>query len=471
MSDFKEKIEEIFNKLDKYHKAPNSQYIELFSKELIKHNFSLEERGWLEKYVASLNPSIKKSMIQYNINSKDSFIQRLIAFININIATNPEIQNDTTELARELLKMLHAIASKKLKNDFPNLFENMDLYTSQDAQNLLQAWRNFIENEEHLKLQKKISSVVAKLIQPCINEGDDRIKHLTQDLNQNPQSVADMSILEELEKIIETKNEDCKIFKQSGQQINKNTNEVLLEIENTIKNNNTHIQDILQIKDSIIKEQDNIEEEKKILINATDVLKQKVIDINSILKAKEEKIKSLYEELNSLSLYVKKIEDQSKLDNLTEVYNRKYIDDIVEVCEKQFVLNSVNYSILFFDIDNFKNINDVYGHTAGDKLLGIFSKILKQNTRSSDIVGRYGGDEFLILMPNTDLDKAKEFAKRICLIIENTNFIYKNQKIKVTTSIGIADRNNYVDKGEMIDSADRLLYKAKNGGRNRVEWE
>ncbi|PAF43556.1 GGDEF domain-containing protein [Helicobacter sp. 11S02596-1] len=472
MADFKSQIEKIFEKLDRFPNLSQVEYIDLFAKELQKTAFSINNGNWFEEYAHLLSPNIK-ALLEYDTHTQDEFIRRLIMLVNIsaNPSNNPESAEQANVLISTLIKLLEEISSERLKEENERLFAQKNFQNPKDLAQLSNAWNEFVQNEEHLKILKQISLVIIKLIQPCILEVSPEIKTLTDTLGTNPQAITDHNILKTLEKVSDCRDQDCRLLKKSGKEIGQNANEVLLEIQVAIQNNNTYLKEIAKIKECIQKDKKDFQEEKENLISVVDVLYQKIVEINAILKNKEEKIKHLYDKINTLSLYIKTIEEQSKMDSLTEVYNRKHIESIAEICERQFQSSAINYSILFFDIDNFKEINDIYGHAAGDKLLALFSKILKQNCRGSDIVGRYGGDEFLILMPNTGLERAKEFAKRICKIIEESNFVFKDKQIKITTSIGMTDRYSHSNKGEMIDSADRFLYKAKDLGRNRVEWE
>ncbi|PAF51037.1 GGDEF domain-containing protein [Helicobacter sp. 13S00477-4] len=471
MSNFKPLVRKIFKKINQMSKLSEEEQIELFCQEWEKEHLITQEDDWLEKVLSSISPNIK-NLFEYDIHTKDELINRLILFLNINSSENgTEFLNQTRMLLNTLLRLITESLSQKIQEQNPQLFITNNLQNPEDIKNLIESWNAFIQNQEHIKIQKKICNIILKLINSSPFERKPEFQKAILEIEKIPQSINDNDILKILEEICEVKIQNCNTIKKSGKEIGQNTNELLIEIDKAVNNNNEHIKEILKIKEAISNNDDNLQKEKESLVNATDVLYTQITEVNTILKTKEEKIKHLYEQLNTLSLYVKNIEEQSKLDNLTDVYNRKYIDNIAEIYEQQFQGANINYSILFFDIDNFKNINDFYGHAAGDKLLTIFSKILKQNCRGTDIVGRYGGDEFMILMPSTNLEKAKEFAKRICQTIQASNFIYKNQKINITTSIGIADRNSYENKNEMIDSADKFLYKAKKAGRNRVEWE
>ncbi|WP_095297699.1 GGDEF domain-containing protein [Helicobacter sp. 12S02232-10] len=392
MLDFKSRIEIIFKKIDRFSNLSQTEYVELVSKELRRQSFFIEEENWLEKYASLLSPNIK-NLFEYNIHTRDEFIRRLIMYLNIadNSSSISNFPDQTNILSAILIKILYEVSSERLKQEKPNLFAQKNPKNSEEMEQLINAWSEVVQDEEHLKIQKQISLIIAKLIQPCILDFNTEIKEIVQLLNTTPQSITDSSVLKTLEEISEHRDKDCKLLRRSSKEIGKNASEVLMEIENAILDNNEHIKEIAKIRKSIVKREENFEQEKETLIDIADILHKKIININSILKNKEEKIKHLYDEINTLSLYIKTIEEQSKMDSLTEVYNRKHIDNIAEICERQFQTDSINYSILFFDIDNFKNINDIYGHTAGDKLLAIFSKILKKNCRGSDIEGDMEG--------------------------------------------------------------------------------
>ncbi|PAF48184.1 hypothetical protein BKH46_02440 [Helicobacter sp. 12S02634-8] len=472
MPDPKHQIEKIFKELDACEHLSRKQYIEDFVKALQKIRFFPEEHEEISKYTRLLNKDTQELFI-YDIHTKDDLIERLISLLNIanNSSQTLTLLEYVDVLNTTLIKVFEEVSSEYLKQENPLLFSQAQPRSLEDTKSCMQAWGKVIEDKKHIKIQKYIATIIAMLIEPCVMECAPELKDIIHALHHTPNAITDTNTLKILEELAKHRQEDCKLLKKSSKEIGTNAREVLSELEGVIHDNNKHIKDILKIKDSINEKTSNIQKQKEALMDTANNLHSKILQINTTLKNKEEKIKHLYDEINALSAYIKTIEEQSKIDDLTKTYNRKYIENIAQILEGQFKDNGINYAVLFFDIDNFKEINDIYGHTAGDRLLSIFGEILKQNSRGTDIIGRYGGDEFLILMPNTDLEKAKGFAKRICKIIEKSNFIFKSQKINITTSIGMTDRISHKSKYDMIDSADKLLYQAKNLGRNRVEWQ
>ena len=154
-------------------------------------------------------------------------------------------------------------------------------------------------------------------------------------------------------------------------------------------------------------------------------------------------------------------------DKLTGLYNRRYFDHFLDLEIKRSLRQKSHLALLMIDIDNFKKVNDTFGHLFGDKLLNKMGDLLKTETRDTDIVARYGGEEFAIVMSNTGLKEALQIAERIRQSIQAYSFDIKN--CSTTVSIGIAmyplDANSF---NELIEKSDNSLYKAKHDGKNRV---
>ncbi len=130
----------------------------------------------------------------------------------------------------------------------------------------------------------------------------------------------------------------------------------------------------------------------------------------------------------------------------------------------------VSFAIL--DIDHFKSVNDTYGHHAGDLVIQSVAKILLEQTRSSDVVGRLGGEEFGVLLPDTDADGAREIAERIRRTVANTPVVCDGKEIRVTASLGVvACSDEPMELDALVRLGDQRLYEAKTGGRDRVVWE
>ncbi len=157
-------------------------------------------------------------------------------------------------------------------------------------------------------------------------------------------------------------------------------------------------------------------------------------------------------------------------DGLTRVYNRQYFDDVME---KEF-LRAKRYkhplALALIDIDNFKEINDTYGHTAGDKILSQFASRVQETIRNTDIFSRYGGEEFSVIMPLTDIEEGIVVMERLRVVIAGSVFPLTNKDIQLTASIGVSSLfdNPVHSAKELIQAADSALYLAKKTGKNRA---
>lgn len=171
------------------------------------------------------------------------------------------------------------------------------------------------------------------------------------------------------------------------------------------------------------------------------------------------KMKTLYSEVELLSI----------MDELTKLYNRRYFEHNLEREFNRAKRYKNNLSLAMLDIDLFKKVNDTHGHQYGDYVLREVAKLLKESFRKTDMLYRYGGEELVVIMPETSLENASIPAERLREKIENHEFVYDGTKINLTVSIGISTMDDaFENQREIIKTADLALYRAKNTGRNKV---
>lgn len=175
--------------------------------------------------------------------------------------------------------------------------------------------------------------------------------------------------------------------------------------------------------------------------------------------------------IQEINQIIENLNQAAITDELTQVYNRRFINEKLPIDLYTVMLNNSVLSAILIDIDDFKRINDTYGHTMGDRVLQNAAKILKDNIhRSGDWAARYGGDEFLVVLPETDRESAKIIAERIRQQIEQQVFQLRDCTVSLTISCGIASARSQ-DGLSAIDFFDRLdqkLYQAKNSGKNSI---
>lgn len=156
-------------------------------------------------------------------------------------------------------------------------------------------------------------------------------------------------------------------------------------------------------------------------------------------------------------------------DHLTKFANRRLSLETLEKFVKRDQIDKNPLSIMMIDIDFFKKINDTYGHKAGDNVIVTVANLISASVRPSDVCGRWGGEEFLIILPNADIQEANIVAKRVLSTVEDEVIVVDGAEIKTTVSIGISAYKDNESTTRLIERADMALYEAKNNGRNRVE--
>lgn len=158
-------------------------------------------------------------------------------------------------------------------------------------------------------------------------------------------------------------------------------------------------------------------------------------------------------------------------DELTKLSNRKYLNVHLNSVMLKYKNLKTPFGLMFLDIDFFKKVNDNYGHNIGDEILKMVGKVFTSACRDNDIIGRWGGEEFIGVFENIDEKRIIEIADRIRMLIENSELDIDNEKIKVTISIGVSLIKNDEIIESLIKRADEGVYLAKKNGRNRVEFK
>ncbi|MBZ9612791.1 sensor domain-containing diguanylate cyclase [Rheinheimera maricola] len=171
-------------------------------------------------------------------------------------------------------------------------------------------------------------------------------------------------------------------------------------------------------------------------------------------------------ELESMNGRLKQL---SKTDFLTQLFNRGHWEENLIQEFNRLQRYSHQSTLLMCDIDHFKRVNDTYGHSAGDLVIQHIADAVRKNLRATDIAGRYGGEEYAVLLVDTSLDQAAYFAERLRKSVEQMSIEYNGQLLKVTLSLGLAEHNKQMkDHRQWIEASDKALYNSKGNGRNQV---
>lgn len=165
---------------------------------------------------------------------------------------------------------------------------------------------------------------------------------------------------------------------------------------------------------------------------------------------------------------IKELEKIAMTDTLTGIANRLYTDKTINEKVEIFKVNSRPFGVAFIDIDHFKKINDTYGHDVGDRVLQVVSSTLSNNLRATDLVGRWGGEEFVLCLEKVNSEVIGAVLEKLRILIENSEVYFNNERIKITASIGGTIIKAEDTKESIIHRADQLMYMSKNNGRNRI---
>ncbi len=183
-------------------------------------------------------------------------------------------------------------------------------------------------------------------------------------------------------------------------------------------------------------------------------------------------ITSLYltvQDVTELAVYEHRLLEMNMRDGLTGIYNRRFLEKRLAEEFERHVRYSRNFSVIMFDIDFFKKVNDTHGHQCGDSILkGVSAKVAGM-IRKTDFLARYGGEEFCCLLPETDLASATVLAERFRKSIAEMTQVYQEKEVTVTISLGVSELSTqYPTPSSLLEKADEALYQAKGSGRNQV---
>jgi len=220
-----------------------------------------------------------------------------------------------------------------------------------------------------------------------------------------------------------------------------------------------------------ISKADNISELNEIL---DEVLRETRIVQTEALKARDKMVLARQEvqeaesRIHTLEAKLQHMSELVREDQLTGSLNRRGLDDVFERETARADRRGTPLCIAMLDLDDFKKLNDTYGHIAGDAALKHLVKIVKDTLRSMDVIARFGGEEFLILLPETTVEAATQTMTRLQRELTKHFFLHDNEKVLITFSAGVALRKPNEDQGELVKRADKAMYQAKQTGKNRV---
>ena len=484
-----------------------SEYKKRYCQKAKEKGLLIEDCQELERYISKLSPQIQDDIKKRGIKDLNDFMIFIISTLNRVTAGNTNKQNLVLiTLVKRLLQtitFLHDKEATRLANisldrieyladlnsfeiikdkwfDFMTSYDDSYLeklkihcnITSTDLEDIVDEVIKCIKRSSDEGFLRNVANLLLGALSPSIANGvDDELAALSYDLKKDPSLLNSVEFMQKIKSLIKKR---VKLDKEEVDSRIKSLNDILNNLSSKLipmmEKSSVREEKIQEIKKELQKESSKIDfdELKNKLEKIIDSLEVESVNLSSKLKKESHLIANLQKRMHKLEIALGKAKKESKIDFLTKVLSRKEIESELNIAESSFLRYGIGYSIVFFDLDNFKMINDTFGHEVGDMILRELGKILNQNKREVDIVGRYGGEEFLAILPKTDLKGAITFANHIRQKVEDYQFLYKGERIFVTISGGAAARDDASSKEETISNADSMLYNAKNLGRNRI---
>ncbi|WP_294404448.1 diguanylate cyclase [uncultured Clostridium sp.] len=375
-----------------------------------------------------------KEKLSYNINCRN--VDRIQCVEELNKSIN-EISIQEVLSDKSMYNLMQESYEKCYYNDLSSIFKVFDTFSS-----------NIVENMENImKYMARITLADKALLAVENNDGENNII-CTYRLNDKNEIDRYFSLKLDSE-------EDVIVISNNENRFDQLDNEVLKDgirscIYMKLRNRERRINSESSVNGQLI----------LISTNAVNYINS---ESKKIIKSFKPFLTFLLEKYN--------LTISSTLDKLTSVYNRKYFEESLIFLLEGSRLDNSEFAVIMFDIDDFKGVNDKYGHQVGDEVLIKVTREVQKSISKNDIIGRYGGEEFIVLLPNCDKNKAINVAEKIRTNVDDARIL--GEKRKVTISIGIAMSNNErISSEEIVKRADQALYRAKHEGKNRcILWD
>ncbi|MDP3301270.1 MAG: diguanylate cyclase [Sulfuricurvum sp.] len=484
-------------------------YAEAFCIEAKKAGVKVEDCQGIDRFTPLMDKKTLDEVKQYRVKTTAELVRFLISKMS---RLNPseasilvEVLSELTKTIAMSVKTLHNRDASALAKKTISLIESQAGKTQIDL--LKQAWENFLSvyddsfldklsdfgEVDSANLQKtieglrvdtasaqvgdltRIAQLVVMGLSPSIAPKlDDKTTILTQKLHENPDYLSHEAFEKEIKAAIAMR---IALDKQSVEEMVGALDELLeklsvqlIDLIERSESSTTEIRDVKRNLEAL--ESDRPKDFKtahKRLYTIATALEEKVEILSKDLRSHNLKVNEMGQKIATLESQLAVATQASREDFLTKLLNKRALEEIIDIKEAEYIRYERNYCVAMLDLDFFKSVNDTYGHEAGDAVLKAFAQILKDEVRVNDTVGRFGGEEFIAILGDTDLSGAKTFGEKVRGHVEEAHFMYQGQRIAVTVSIGIAQRKDYPSLETLKVGADERLYDAKHKGRNRVE--
>jgi diguanylate cyclase len=483
-------------------------YVSTFCKFAKAEGMSVDSCDIVPKYKARLNDKYQKLANGYTIKSVDELLYFLIVQLNrLDSDKSSALTKLLLELNHTLLKTITKLHNKEAENlahksldrdlrqvellknskeewkefngsyshGFFSLLDEHGVFTKSDLPTLIKEVAALLlkGDQKDAKKQKRLIILFNHMLTPSISHNlDDKLEAFASTLKKSPNLLLSEAILEESYSLVKQRiKADNDALKEHIIPINTLVNNLLQTMVGIIESNEGHKETICKIKDTLANinfEKGSLEEIQATLVNVSGNLESDISSFNEEIHQDKEEINKLHTRVEQLEKALSKANQEATQDYLTKALSRRGLNQAINDFEARYKSEKKDFAIIFFDIDHFKHVNDNYGHHAGDVILATVGKLLSNECEKNDIVGRFGGEEFILLKVCNSHKEAYTFTNNIRKKIEASTFVYEKRKLKITISGGISLRSESRSKQDAIELSDSYTYEAKNSGRNRI---
>lgn len=381
--------------------------------------------------------------------------------------TPTNYKNEFCKISKQYNLSLHECEA--FKTMVIKLSKNDQLEVKKQQISSIEGLVEFLINKTVIKNIDNLAKIINTSINSAISfELDENLEKFSIKIGNSPSLLFEEDIQKEIEFFIQKRFEkDKKLIAKKTSDIAKLITLMGKYLNDAIHDTHNSSINVNEIKNEITKldicetSQKGLFSLQHKLINAASNIQNQMNLVGENLKSNQSQVTQLEQKVQQLQDELHKTKTESAIDHLTGTLVRKEFLSQAKFFEQSFQEEKQNFAVIFFDLDHFKNINDTYTHDGGDLVLSTFAKMLLKETRKTDIVGRYGGEEFICLFSMPNDDAIVYFLSRIKNIIAKSKFVYKEHKIKLTFSAGVAFRHNHTSLEDTIQQADILLYRAK----------
>lgn len=480
-------------------------YAEVFCEIAKKNGVIVPDCQKLEKYSARLNDELKAQLKQKNVRNLDELFAFMAARLNSpGLAEYPKLINALVAMNKKVFQAVASLHNKNAKNlaeassealnrrldaqaidrikdkwfDFltdydDNFLKRLGVYgvkNFSDLRDIVAELEDVLTKEQ---AYEKLVPLVSDMLRPSITDKiDGEIEKVNKILKSDPKLLEDFSVRKNIENLtkkrIELDRAEVSTKVGSLDKVLDGINEQIASLISSSSKSSSQMQFIKNDLNSINLNEDSFEGIRDKLKNIADTLDVEVKQLGEQMLSDQQTIKELQAKVSKLEVELESAKAESKEDFLTKTATKKALMEELGRLELDFLQQNADYAVCFFDIDHFKNINDIYGHDAGDVIIASVGRVLRGNSREADFVARYGGEEFVVLLPGFDMAQSIEFADKVRDVLKNSKFLYKDERISVTVSCGVAIRSQNQSQAAVLEASDKMLYQAKQNGRDQV---